>query len=67
MCKWVPVAERSKCCNCVFESSVLENVITTLTAHYCQYICTLESLPHFTRGHESEGVSACETHILQCT
>jgi hypothetical protein len=59
MCICARVAECSICCNCVFERSVLENVIATFTAYYCQYVCILESLLHLTRGQESEGVSAC--------
>jgi hypothetical protein len=58
MCICARVAECSIRCNCVFERSVLVNMITTFTAYYYQYTCNLESLPHLTRGQESEGVSA---------
>jgi hypothetical protein len=59
MCICARVAECSKRCNCVFERSVWENDITTFTAHYCQYICTSESLPHLARGQGNEGVTGC--------
>jgi hypothetical protein len=58
MCICARVAECSIRCNCVSERSVLEYTIITFTAYCYQYTCTFESLPHLTRGQESEGVSA---------